>query len=144
MDFFASWITPEAGLIGLSLAAFLSATVLPGGSEALLFGLVQLHPEGLWPAFFLASLANTLGGLSTYGLARLLPERALGRLSPRSLAWLQSHGSIVLLLSWLPLIGDALCLAAGWLRMPVLPCLGWMALGKSLRYGLVLSAAGLF
>ena len=144
MDFLASWISPEAGLVGLFLAAFLSATVLPGGSEALLFALVKLHPGQLWPAFLLASLGNTLGGLSTYGLARLLPDSVLHKLSPRSLAWLQRRGSLALILSWLPLIGDALCLAAGWLRLPALPCLGWMALGKTARYGIVLFGAGMF
>ena len=143
MDFLASWITPEAGLIGLFLGSFLSATVLPGGSEALLFALVKLHPQQMLPALLLASLGNTLGGLSTSGLARLLPERTLHKLSPRSLDWLRHWGSPVLVFSWLPLVGDALCLAAGWLRLPLLPCLIWIALGKTARYGVVLFAAGI-
>jgi membrane protein YqaA with SNARE-associated domain len=46
----------------------------------------------------------------------------------------------VLLLAWAPLVGDALCAAAGWLRLAWLPCLGWMALGKGLRYALLLWA----
>ncbi|GAB2181146.1 YqaA family protein [Denitratisoma sp. agr-D3] len=143
MDFFASWITPEGGLISLFLSAFISATVFPGGSEALLFAVVKLHPEQWWHALALASLGNTLGGLSSYGLARLLPERSLQRVSPRSLAWLHHWGSPALVLSWLPLVGDALCLAAGWLRLPFWPCLAWIALGKTARYGAVLFATGL-
>ncbi|RTL49222.1 MAG: DedA family protein [Rhodocyclaceae bacterium] len=144
MDFLASWMTPEAGLIGLFASAFLSATLLPGASEALLFGLVKLYPQQCWPAFLLASLGNTLGGMSTYALARLLPERALKRLAPRMLGWLQKYGCVALVLSWLPAVGDALCIAAGWLRLPAWPSFGWIALGKTLRYGVVLVAAGLF
>lgn len=142
MDFLASWLSPEAGLIGLFLSAFLSATLLPGASEAVLLGLVTLHPEQRWLALLLATLGNSLGGLATYGLARLLPERSLHKLSPRSLHWLRHYGSLALVFSWLPLIGDALCLAAGWLRLPLLPSLGWMTVGKGLRYGVVLLAAG--
>lgn len=57
---------------------------------------------------------------------RQLPERAL--------KWLRSWGMPVLLLSWLPVVGDSLCLAAGWLRLPWLPGLVLIALGKGLRY----------
>lgn len=144
VDTFAHLITPEAGLIGLFLSAFISATVLPGGSEAVLFALVKLHPEQLWPAFAAATVGNVLGGMSTYALARLLPERVLEKISPRSVDWLQRHGSPALVLSWLPLIGDALCLAAGWLRFSVWPCVAWVSLGKAARYGVVLAGTGLF
>lgn len=137
-------LTPEAGLIGLFVSAFISATVLPGGSEALLFAWVKFHQDELWPAFAVASLGNVLGGMTTYAMARLLPERALQKLSPRSVDWLQRHGSPVLTLSWLPLIGDALCLAAGWLKLNPWRSLGWIALGKMARYGAVLAGVGLF
>lgn len=143
-SFVTALFSPEAGLIGLFVSAFVSATVLPGGSEALLFALVKLHPDQVWLAYALASLGNVLGGMSTYVMARLLPERALHKLSPRSVVWLQRHGSPVLILSWLPLIGDALCLAAGWLRLSVGPSLLWLAVGKVARYGIVLAGAGAF
>lgn len=136
-------LTSEAGLIGLFVSAFISATVLPGGSEALLFAWVKLHPAQLWPAFAVASLGNVLGGMSTYAMARLLPEKALHKLSPRGLDWMRRRGSPVLVLSWLPVMGDALCLAAGWLRLSAWPCLAWIAVGKAARYGVVLLGTGL-
>jgi len=43
-------------------------------------------------------------------------------------------GPPALLLSWLPIVGDPLCAVAGWLRLPWLPCMIYMAIGKFLRY----------
>lgn len=133
---------PEAGLAGLFLASFLAATLLPGGSEAALFALLKLHPETLVPAVVLATLGNTLGGLTTYAMSRVLPQKALEKVSPRRLDWVRHHGSPVLVLAWAPVIGDVLCVAAGWLRLPWVPCGLWMALGKGLRYGVVALGAG--
>jgi len=56
-------LQPATGLGGLFLSSFLAATLLPGGSEVVLFGFLSLHPGELWPALMLATLGNTLGGL---------------------------------------------------------------------------------
>lgn len=138
MDFLASPEASQLGLAGLFLSSFLAATLLPGGSEAVLFTLLRLHPELLAPALILATLGNTLGGLSTYALARLLPQK----LGKRPLALARRWGAPVLFLAWAPVIGDALCVAAGWLRLSWLPCVLWMGLGKALRYGFVAWSAG--
>jgi len=130
----------EASLLGLFVSSFLSATLLPGGSEAVLFAVVRMHPEQTSAALALATLGNTLGGMSTYLLARLLPQRAL----PERLAAVKRHGPVALILAWTPLVGDALCAAAGWLRLNWIACMLWMALGKFGRYALVASGAGLF
>lgn len=128
----------EYGLAGVFLSAFLSATVLPGNSELVVAGWLYLHPASLWPTLVVATLGNTLGGLTSYALGwklRALPVLdARERLTPRALNWLTHRGSIMLLLSWVPLIGDALCLAAGWLRLPLTASALWMLLGKGLRY----------
>lgn len=144
MDF---TFTAEAGLAGLFLASFLSATLLPGGSEAVLFAVIRLHPEQMPAALLLATLGNTLGGMVTYGMGRLLPqqlapEKLCGAVSTRT-ALARRHGPPVLLLAWAPLIGDALCVAAGWLRLPPLACALWMATGKAARYVLVVAGAGM-
>lgn len=131
--------SPEAGLAGLFIASFLSATLLPGGSEALLFALLKLNPEQAVPALLLATLGNTLGGLSTYWLARLLPSGEL----PARLAWVHRWGSLSLSLAWAPLIGDALCAAAGWLRVNWIAATLWMALGKFARYAVVVWLSGI-
>lgn len=127
-------VSPETGLAGLFLASFLAATLLPGGSEAVLFALLKLRPEQASTALLLATLGNTLGGMTTYGMARLLPERFVAGLSPARLAQARRWGPVSLLLAWAPVVGDALCAAAGALRLPVLPSVLWMALGKGLRY----------
>lgn len=124
---------PGAGLATLFASSFLAATLLPGGSELVLAGVLALRPEQLIVALALATLGNTLGGMSTWALARLLPQKA----DMTRLAWVRHHGAPVLLLSWAPVVGDALCAAAGWLRLPWLPCLLWMAAGKFARYALV-------
>lgn len=130
-----SVITSElAALGGLALSAFLAATLLPGGSEAVFAGVLALHPELGVAALLVATLANTAGGMSTYLLGRLLPRKEV----PARLATVQRWGSLCLLLSWAPLIGDALCAAAGVLRLNGLACLLWMAIGKGLRYAAIL------
>jgi len=129
MDF-----TVAESLGGLFVVSFLAATLLPGGSEALLFALLRLHPEASTAALVLATIGNTLGGMTTYWMARLLPQR----LAARPLVLARRWGAPVLLLGWAPLIGDLLCAAAGWLRLPWLASALWMALGKGARYGAVL------
>lgn len=136
-----SLLNPGASLAGLFVASFLAATVLPGGSEVVFVALLLAHPEQAAPALLLATLGNTLGGISTYALARLLPEKKVGSgetvRQARIHAALLRHGAPALLLAWAPLVGDALCAAAGWLRLPWLACALWMALGKGARYALL-------
>lgn len=108
---------------------------LPGGSEAVLFGVLKLNPGQYWPALAVATLGNTLGGMSSYLIGRILPQKN----DLPGLPAMRRYGSPALLLSWVPLIGDPLCVAAGWLRLdPWLSAL-FMALGKFARY-LVIAA----
>jgi membrane protein YqaA with SNARE-associated domain len=130
----------DAGLAGLFLSAFVSATVLPGNSEIALFAFLKAFPDRVAAAIAVATVGNTLGGLTTYGLGRLLPE---GRVpSERALAWVRRYGALALLLSWVPLVGDALCAAAGWLRVKWWAALAAMAAGKLARYGALAWALG--
>lgn len=133
-------VTAEQGLAGLFLSSFLAATLLPGGSEAVLWGVLQLHPEQEAAALALATLGNTLGGMTSWACGRFLPRWQRLESLPQ-MHHLQRWGSPALLFSWLPLVGDALCLAAGWLRLHWLPCLLFMAAGKFARYWLVAQGA---
>lgn len=133
---------PDTGLAGLFLASFLSATLLPGGSEAVLFAVAHRYPGEAVAALLLATLGNTLGGMATYAMARLLPEKVLGRLPPARLDQVRRWGAPALILAWAPLVGDALCGAAGWLRLRAWPCALWMAAGKGARYAAVLWFSG--
>jgi membrane protein YqaA with SNARE-associated domain len=77
--------------------------------------------------------------MTTYLMGRLLPERMQRKLDPRALGWLKRYGAPATLLAWLPLLGDALCLASGWLRLNWLAALCFMAAGRLARY-LVIAA----
>jgi membrane protein YqaA with SNARE-associated domain len=135
-------MTGEASLWTLFASSFLAATLLPGGSEAVLFAVLKLHTELFWPALGAATLGNTLGGMSSYLLGRLLPARApRSRWSERATAWTRRYGSPALLAAWVPLIGDPLCVAAGWLRLPWPAAAAFMLLGKLARYLAVAAAA---
>lgn len=117
----------------LFASSFLAATLLPGGSEAVLFGVLKLHPDQLWAALGVATLGNTLGGMSSYLLGRFIPQKTL----LKGLARVQQYGAPILLLSWVPIIGDPLCVAAGWLRLnPWLSAL-CIAGGKFTRYWVI-------
>ncbi len=127
---------PPLTLGALFAASFLAATLLPGGSEAALFGVLQLQPDLLWPALGVATLGNTLGGLSSYLIGRLIPQKK----DLKGLDLIRRWGSPALLLSWVPLIGDPLCVAAGWLRLDPWRSALFIATGKCLRYGVIAAA----
>jgi membrane protein YqaA with SNARE-associated domain len=129
----------ETGLAALFAAAFVSATVLPANSEIVLIAVLKAFPERVAEAIAVATVGNTLGGMTTYGLGRMLPARTVP--TARALGWVRRYGAWTLLLSWVPIAGDALCAAAGWLRIGVLPALCAMALGKLARYLAVAQAA---
>lgn len=132
---------PEYGLSTVFVVAFVSATLLPMGSEPVVFGLVKLNPELFWPAIVVATLGNTLGGMTSwwmgYGAHQAVDQWHHSKTHVRALDWLQRLGPKACLLSWLPVIGDPLCAVAGWLRMPLLACTGYMAAGKLARYVLM-------
>ena len=129
---------PEYGLSTLFVIAFVSATLLPMGSEPALFGLLKLNPDLFWSAILVATAGNTLGGAVSWwmGLAsnQLVEKYRSSSTHIRALGWLQRIGPRACLLSWLPIIGDPLCAVAGWLKLPFWPCLIYMAIGKLARY----------
>ena len=124
----------SVGLGSLFVSSFLAATLLPGGSELVFGALLMSETVSFASALAVATLGNTLGGLSTYLIGRLVPDT---RTDARMIGWLRRWGAPVLLLSWLPLVGDALCLAAGWLRVRVLWASVFIAIGKGVRYWVI-------
>lgn len=124
-------MSEAVGLGTLFISSFLAATLLPGGSEMVFGALLLSETVSLTSALAVATLGNTLGGLSTYLIGRLVPDR---KADAKMISWLRRWGAPVLLLSWLPLVGDALCLAAGWLRVNLLWSSVFIAIGKGLRY----------
>ena len=135
---FLVWLSlPIVGLPAVFTVSFVSATLLPMGSEPVLFGYIKLNPDMFWVAVLVATVGNTLGGmvdwLMGYGASKA-HEKLLGPREHKLLKWFEKLGPKALLLSWLPVVGDPLCAVAGWLRLPWLPCLIYMAIGKFLRY----------
>ncbi len=135
---------PKFGLSSVFLVAFVSATLLPMGSEPFVFGLVKLNPDLFWSAIVVATAGNTLGGALTwamgYGAERAYERVKHKPMELRALQWLERFGAKACLLSWLPVVGDPLCAVAGWLRLPFWPCVLYMAIGKFARY-LTMTAA---
>ena len=103
-----------ADLAALFAATFLAATLVPLPSEAALFAYVAVHPERVALAVATATVGNTAGGMTCYVLGRFIPQKDF---DPRALALLRRWGAPATLLGWLPVIGEAICIAAGWLRI---------------------------
>ncbi|CAD7560459.1 putative membrane protein [Citrobacter freundii ATCC 8090 = MTCC 1658 = NBRC 12681] len=82
-------------------------------------------------------MGNSLGGLTNVILGRFFPLRKTSRWQEKATGWLRRYGAVTLLLSWMPVVGDLLCLLAGWMRISWGPVLFFLCLGKALRYVVV-------
>ena len=153
------WLAlPQFGLSTVFIVSFVSATLLPLGSEPAVFGLIKLNPELFWPAVLVATAGNTIGGAISWWMGlgahkawnkarklrhqqETLPARKSMHNQSRwhriARYWLRKYGAKACLLSWLPVVGDPLCAVAGWLRLPFWACVFYMAIGKFLRYTLM-------
>lgn len=133
----------DHGLSALFIVSFLAATVIPLGSEWLLIALL-LQGQAPTPVVGVATLGNFLGACTTYGLgywgSTFVAQKIL-RISEqeasRTMAIYSRYGSWSLLFSWLPIIGDPLCLVAGSLRFRPLHFAMLVFSGKLARYWLL-------
>ena len=133
-------LAPE--IWGLFFSAFISSTLAPGGSEVLLAYLVSNAQFSTLALVAVATIGNTMGAMTTWFLGFLIAtkvgsERVKRSLSEKSVQRLQTWGAWALLFSWLPVLGDGLCLAAGWLRLGVWRCLAAIIIGKAVRYAAI-------
>jgi membrane protein YqaA with SNARE-associated domain len=126
-------------LWALLVSSFLAATILPLASEVPLAVVVRRHGDVALP-IAVATVGNYLGAVTTYGLARA----AAARFTPQSqsharhaLTIFERHGAPSLLLSWVPIIGDAIVAVAGASRVTFLTFSMWTVLGKAARYAMV-------
>ncbi|WP_439257312.1 YqaA family protein [Lonepinella sp. BR2271] len=150
VDFFTA-LLGEHSLYLMFFSAFLSATVLPGNSEIVFLALsakIQIIAEQYFSLPILqllatATLGNTLGSLTTYWIGRCFPFPEITLAQQSKVRWILAnfsrYGSLLLLLSWVPVLGDLLCAVAGWLRLNVWQSLLCMLIGKGLRYLFLLS-----
>jgi membrane protein YqaA with SNARE-associated domain len=145
------WLN-QPGYVALFFMSFLASTLLPLGSEWLLVMMLVSGYDPMWTVVT-ATVGNYLGALVTYliGLAggAWLIEKVM-RVSPQQLEraknYYQRFGVYSLLFSWLPIIGDPLCLAGGVLRINFWTFSLLVAFGKLARYAvtavITLTAAG--
>ena len=125
-------------LLGLFVASFVAATLFPLPSEAALFAYLKAYPEEAALAIAIATLGNTAGGMTTYLVGRLLPNR---QINAKALRLLHRWGAPATFFAWLPIVGDALSAAAGWLRVSWPAALAFMAAGRLSRYIVVAAFA---
>lgn len=127
----------------LFFSALISSTLFPGGSEALL--LYRLNESGNIVALVcIVTLGNVLGSLITYGMGRLGNEAVHKRWlriseaqTEKAEQWFKRYGKPSLLLAWLPIVGDPLCLVAGLMRCGIVPFLILVSTGKLIRYAVL-------
>ena len=118
-------------LAALFAASFAAATLVPLPSEAALYAYLQAHPANAALAVAVATVGNTAGGMTSYAIGRFLPQR---KLQAKAIERVRRYGVPITALAWLPIVGDALCVAAGWLRIHWLAALAFMAAGRLSRY----------
>ncbi|XZG69823.1 YqaA family protein [Chitinibacteraceae bacterium HSL-7] len=121
-------ITDSLGwLAGLFVSGLTSATLLPGNSEVVWLAYLAQH-QSVWLALASVTVGNTLGSVITVWMGARMPQ------PKRAAPWLARFGPWSLLLAWAPIVGDALCVAAGWLRWRWQLVVPLLCVGKLLRY----------
>jgi len=140
-----------AGPLGLFVSAFLSATLLPGSSEAALIALLALGQSDPVLLVAVATAGNVLGSVVNWALGRGFAHFSGRRWFPvdtrayeQAVGWYNRFGVWSLLLAWLPVVGDPLTVVAGALRVGFWRFLALVTLGKAGRYIFIaLAVAGL-
>ena len=131
------------GLTGLFFAGFLSGSILPFNSEAVMSVLI-LAGVNITSCIVVATAGNTLGGISIFYLGYLgninwiekygkVKMEKIHAINPK----LQKFGPLAALLSFVPIIGDVLVLGLGFFRISPKLTMLYMFIGKALRYWLL-------
>ena len=140
--FFVMWEL-EAGYIGLFISAFFAATILPVASEAFLLGMLAYHYDPLI-CLVVAATGNTLGAMLNYYIGYLgnpIWLKKIGVSREKIEQWkerVQKYGIWLALFSWLPLVGDLIGVALGFFRSPKHVTFVFFAIGKLIRYSIVI------
>jgi membrane protein YqaA with SNARE-associated domain len=130
----------EWGYLGLFIASFLGATIIPFSSEVV-FSLLIINGYDIKASLLIATIGNWLGGLSSYFLGRLgkwetlekyfkLKKEKIYKFKTKIDKW----GSLLAFFCWLPIIGDPIAVSLGFFRTNYILVAVWMFIGKILRY----------
>ncbi len=132
----------------LFLAAFLAATLLPFSSEAVLAGLTAAGGRDVALLWAVATAGNTLGAVVNWALGRWCLRWQGRRFFPfdaedlaRAEGWFARWGVWSLLLSWVPVVGDPITFAAGFLRVRFGLFCALVVVAKGGRYLVVVALA---
>ena len=143
MILFMSEFLTEYGLWSLFFISFCASTLLPLGSEWLLVALL-LQGRDPVATVAIATLGNSLGSGTNYLIGyyggHWLKEKLLRidkKQQQRAESWFNRYGSWSLLLAWLPIVGDPLCLVSGILKTPAVRFSLLVTTGKGLRYSVL-------
>jgi len=130
----------ECGYLGLFIASFLGATIIPFSSE-LVFSLLIIKGYDFNLSLLVATTGNWLGGLSSYFLGRLGKWSTLEkyfRLKKEKIVKFKTNidkwGSLLAFFCWLPIIGDPIAVGLGFFRTNYVLVAIWMFIGKLIRY----------
>lgn len=124
---------------GLFISAFISSTIAPGASEVVLTYLLRETSLNSEMLIMVATIGNTLGAFTTWFLGALTAKKfpvdtLLSSKKQKSLTLVKRWGIWSLLFSWLPIVGDGLCFAGGWLKLPFALSALAIFIGKAVRY----------
>ena len=129
------------GLIGLFIGCFLAATVIPFSAEILLVGAMDAGCDPV-TTFCVATLGNSLGSLTSYGMGYLGKWEWIEKYFHVSREKLEKqrgkinkYGALMAMLCWLPFIGDVFAIGLGFYRINFPKCVVFIFLGKALRFG---------
>lgn len=132
----------------LFVTAFASATVLPGASEVVLLAAIRNGGHSLFWLWLAGTVGNTLGSGVSWLMGRYFlhwQHKKWFPVSPKKMAQAQKlfneKGRWTLLLTWLPIVGDGLAVAAGLLRVPWPLFLLLAGIGKAFRYAITIALA---
>ena len=130
----------EYRLLSLFIISFCASTLLPLGSEWLLVALL-LQGSNPVATVGIATLGNSLGSGTNYLIGFYGGDWLTAKVlrinlhqQQRAKSWFNRYGSWSLLLAWLPMVGDPLCLVSGMLKTPLLRFAVLVTTGKGLRY----------
>jgi membrane protein YqaA with SNARE-associated domain len=133
-------IDSSTSLWGLFISGFTSATLLPGGSEALFLWMLSKNAWDTGLLILIVGTGNSLGGMTNWLLGILIrkgfykEKKTTNKAYLKAEMWLKKHGSPMLFFSFLPIIGDPLCVVAGLVKIPWFKALLFISLGKFVRY----------
>ena len=127
----------------LFIWCFLASSIIPLSSEPYFVTIIATTHTWILP-LCIASIANTLGSITTFWIGRKTEEITIHKLSQKNQKrvekaqnMLHKYGAIALVLSWVPFLGDILVAIGGALHLPFWKSVFWITIGKTIRYGIL-------